>query len=35
VYFVPLAAVTTSDVMWTSIAEVLDVPPGACQGFCV
>jgi predicted ATPase/class 3 adenylate cyclase len=29
VYFVPLAAVTTSDVMWTSIAEVLDVPPAA------
>ncbi len=27
VYFVPLAAVTTADVMWTSIAEVLDVPP--------
>ncbi len=27
VYFVPLAAVTTTDVMWTSIAEVLDVPP--------
>lgn len=27
VYFVPLAAVTTPDVMWTSIAEVLDVPP--------
>jgi predicted ATPase/class 3 adenylate cyclase len=27
VFFVPLAAVTTSDVMWTSIAEVLDVPP--------
>jgi len=27
VYFVPLAAATTSDVMWTSIAEVLDVPP--------
>jgi predicted ATPase/class 3 adenylate cyclase len=27
VYFVPLAAVTTADVIWTSIAEVLDVPP--------
>jgi predicted ATPase len=27
VYFVPLAAVTTAEVMWTSIAEVLDVPP--------
>jgi predicted ATPase/class 3 adenylate cyclase len=27
VYFVPLLAVTTADVMWTSIAEVLDVPP--------
>lgn len=27
VWFVPLAAVTTGDVMWTSIAEVLDVPP--------
>jgi predicted ATPase/class 3 adenylate cyclase len=27
VYFVPLAAVTNPDVMWTSIAEVLDVPP--------
>ena len=27
VFFVPLAAVTTADVMWTSIAEVLDVPP--------
>lgn len=27
VYFVPLAAVTSADVMWTSIAEVLDVPP--------
>jgi predicted ATPase/class 3 adenylate cyclase len=26
VYFVPLAAVTTAEVMWTSIAEVLDVP---------
>ena len=26
VYFVPLAAVTTADVMWTSIAEALDVP---------
>jgi predicted ATPase/class 3 adenylate cyclase len=27
VFFVQLSAVTTSDVMWTSIAEVLDVPP--------
>ena len=27
VYFVPLASVTTSDAMWTSIAETLDVPP--------
>jgi predicted ATPase/class 3 adenylate cyclase len=27
VYFVPLAAVTSSDVMWTTIAEALDVPP--------
>ncbi len=27
VYFVPLSAVTTSDVMWTTIAEALDVPP--------
>jgi predicted ATPase/class 3 adenylate cyclase len=27
VYFVPLAVVTNHDVMWTSIAEVLDVPP--------
>jgi predicted ATPase/class 3 adenylate cyclase len=27
VYFVPLAAVTNADVMWTTIAEVLDVPP--------
>ncbi|WP_406048268.1 ATP-binding protein [Kribbella sp. NBC_00889] len=27
VYFVPLAAVTSEQVMWTSIAEVLDVPP--------
>ncbi len=27
VFFVPLAAVTSTDVMWTSIAEVLDVPP--------
>jgi predicted ATPase/class 3 adenylate cyclase len=26
VYFVPLAAVTTTDVMWTSMAEVLGVP---------
>lgn len=28
VYFVPLATATTTDVMWTTIAEVLDVPPG-------
>ena len=27
VYFVPLAAVTSADVMWTSIAEAVDVPP--------
>ncbi len=27
VYFVPLATVTTPEVMWTTIAEVLDVPP--------
>ena len=27
VYFVPLASVTSEQVMWTSIAEVLDVPP--------
>jgi class 3 adenylate cyclase len=27
VFFVPLASVTSADVMWTSIAEVLDVPP--------
>ncbi len=27
VFFVQLAAVTTSEVMWTTIAEVLDVPP--------
>ncbi|MEJ7757726.1 MAG: adenylate/guanylate cyclase domain-containing protein [Nocardioidaceae bacterium] len=27
VYFAPLAAVTTEEVMWTSIAEVLDLPP--------
>ena len=26
-YFVPLATVTTPDVMWTTIGEVLDVPP--------
>jgi predicted ATPase/class 3 adenylate cyclase len=26
VYFVPLAAATSAEVMWTSIAEVLDVP---------
>jgi len=29
VYFVPLAAVTDADVMWTDIAEVLDVPSEA------
>jgi len=27
VYFVPLGAVLTPDVMWTSIAEALDLPP--------
>jgi predicted ATPase/class 3 adenylate cyclase len=27
VYFVPLAAATTRDVMWTTIAEALDAPP--------
>lgn len=27
VFFVPLAAVSTAEVMWTTIAEVLDVPP--------
>ncbi|HET6988412.1 MAG TPA: adenylate/guanylate cyclase domain-containing protein [Kribbella sp.] len=27
VYFVPLASVTSEQVMWTSIAEVLDMPP--------
>jgi predicted ATPase len=27
VYFVPLAAVTSTEVMWTAIAETLDVPP--------
>ncbi len=27
VYFVPLATITTPEVMWTTIAEVLDVPP--------
>jgi predicted ATPase/class 3 adenylate cyclase len=26
VYFVPLASVTSADVMWTSIADVLDLP---------
>ncbi len=26
-FFVPLSAVTTQDVMWTAIGEVLDVPP--------
>ena len=29
VYFVPLAAVSAPEVMWTNIAEVLDVPPQA------
>jgi predicted ATPase/class 3 adenylate cyclase len=29
VFFVPLATVTSTDVMWTSIAEVLDAPPKA------
>lgn len=29
VFYVPLAAVTTADEMWTSIAETLDVPPEA------
>jgi predicted ATPase/class 3 adenylate cyclase len=29
VYFVPLAAVTSPDAMWTSIAEALNVPPEA------
>jgi len=29
VFFVPLAAVTTPEVMWTTIAQVLDVPPDA------
>ncbi|MEU4197004.1 tetratricopeptide repeat protein [Kribbella sp. NPDC026611] len=27
VYFVPLAAVTSEQVLWTTIAEVLDIPP--------
>ncbi|MEV5963154.1 tetratricopeptide repeat protein [Kribbella sp. NPDC051952] len=27
VYFVPLASVTSEEVMWSSIAEVLDMPP--------
>jgi len=27
VFFVPLASVTAPDVMWTSVAETLDVPP--------
>ena len=27
VFFVPLAAVTAAEVMWTSMAEALDVPP--------
>ncbi len=29
IFFVPLATVTSADVMWTSIAEVLDAPPRA------
>ncbi len=29
VFFVQLAAVTTAEVMWTSIAEAMDVPPDA------
>jgi predicted ATPase len=29
VFFAPLAAVTTAEVMWTTIAQVLDVPPEA------
>ncbi len=29
VYFVPLAAVTAAEMMWTSLAEALDVPPEA------
>ncbi len=29
IYFVALAAVTNADLMWTSIAEVLDLPPDA------
>jgi predicted ATPase len=31
VYFAPLASVADADVMWTSIAEVLDVPTDARQ----
>ncbi len=27
IHFVPLAAVTTADVMWTTIAEVIGIPP--------
>jgi predicted ATPase/class 3 adenylate cyclase len=27
VFFIPLASVTTADLMWKAIAEVLDVPP--------
>ena len=27
VFFVPLAAVTTSELMWTSVGELLDAPP--------
>jgi predicted ATPase/class 3 adenylate cyclase len=29
IYFVPLAAASTSEVMWTSIAETIDAPPHA------
>jgi class 3 adenylate cyclase len=29
VYFVPLASITTADVIWSSIGEVLDLPAGA------
>ncbi len=29
IYFVGLAAITSADLMWTSIAEVLDLPPDA------
>ena len=29
IFFAPLASVTTADVMWTTIAEVMDAPPRA------